>query len=86
MMKPITIKFMLACYCSPEPAEHVGLEQWISPAGVEVRYWLGAQGLIDDNNRATERGEAWVRAICETPLPIPVWALPARPNGEAHPS
>lgn len=76
-MKPIHIKFMLACYCSPTP--HSELEnQWASAAGQETLEWLREMELIDPDNRPTERGTAWVKFICATPLPEQVWVLPER--------
>lgn len=77
-MAPIVIKFMLACYCTPEPGEHVGVNHWNSDAGRETRNWLFENDLIDANFRATPRGEAWVKFICATPLPESVWMLPQR--------
>lgn len=76
---PLLIHFMLACYVSPEPAAYVGGDRWHSRAGMGARSWLVDNDLVDDHYRATERGKAWVRAICDTPLPIATWSLPARP-------
>ena len=82
-LAPITIKFMLACYTTPEPGEHVGQEHWNSSAGLDARRWLADNGLIDGNDRATPRGEAWVKFICATPLPETVWVLPERARDAA---
>ena len=81
-LAPITIKFMLACYCSGQPAVELGT-QWNSGAGQETLHWLQANGLIGDNYRVTERGEAWVKFICATPLPETVWVLPERARDAA---
>lgn len=75
---PILIDFMLACYTRPEPCEALGEAHWDSPAGRQTRLWLRENDLIDDNYRPTERGAAWVRFICDTPLPVAVWTLPER--------
>jgi hypothetical protein len=72
---PIKISFMLACYVSPEPSRYV-LGEWDSEAGIETRRWLQENGLIDENHRATPRGEAWVQFICDTPLPVSKWVMP----------
>ena len=66
---PIIIEFMLNCYFSHSPEVNLGRHRWDSPAGRETRRWLLMQRLIDDNNRPTDRGEAWVKAICSTPIP-----------------
>ncbi len=75
-LAPIHIKFMIACYTSPEPMAQLSERHWNSTAGVNVREWLLQQGLIDEHNKATERGEAWVEFICKTPLPEKKWILP----------
>lgn len=73
---PIVINFMLTCYFSPDPKSELGESHWDSPAGVEVRTWLVENELVSGNCRATSRGEAWVKFICETPLPIQQWVRP----------
>lgn len=78
MTSPFAIKIMLACYYSPDPAQELGIQQWSSSAGVAVRDWLRDSGLIGDDNRATDRGKAWVKFICATPLPEATWMLPDR--------
>lgn len=70
---PIKITFMLTCYCTGDPANTLGEDHWNSPAGWETRTWLRSNGLIDEDNRATEKGEHWVKKICSTPLPRQVW-------------
>lgn len=72
---PIKISFMLACYVSPEPHRYT-LGDWNSEAGIETRQWLLENGLIDENNRSTEKGDAWVAFICDTPLPVAKWCMP----------
>lgn len=66
---PIKINFMLACWASPSPESVIWPGGWESPAGIGTREWLRKEGLIDGNNRATERGKAWVEMICTVPLP-----------------
>jgi hypothetical protein len=73
---PIHINFMMACFTSPDPERRMHTDHWNSPAGLETRRWLLDNGLITEDNRATDRGEAWVRFICETPLPVQVWQRP----------
>jgi hypothetical protein len=68
---------MLACYYAANPAEHVG-DSWDSQAGRCVRIWLERQDLIGPDNKATERGKAWVEYICDTPLPEMTWVRPER--------
>lgn len=77
-VSPIHIEFMLACYVTPAPGERIGRDEWESGAGHQVRKWLAEQQLIDSRDRATPKGEAWVKFICATPLPEQRWVLPAR--------
>jgi hypothetical protein len=82
---PIKISFMLACYAYPEPADILGITQWNSMAGCETRKWLQDNGLVNGEYRITEKGEAWVKFICETPLPVMRYSLPDRPREEPKP-
>lgn len=66
---PIVIEFMLNCYYSYSPETNLGVHRWDSSAGRATRRWLWTQGLIDEDNRPTPRGTAWVKSICETPMP-----------------
>lgn len=52
---------------------------------------LAAEGLIEPNwvdpgsrrqYKTTERGEAMVRFLCETPLPVQVWIDPRGGDGK----
>lgn len=78
-VSPLTIKIMLACYYAADPADHVG-DTWESQAGRGIRDWLERRELIGPDNKATERGKAWVDYICETPLPEMAWVRPERPT------
>ncbi len=77
---PICIKFMIACCTSTNPANEIGIPQWTSEVGEEVREFLLNKGLIFSNHKATERGQAWIRFICSTTLPEleQRWILPER--------
>lgn len=78
---PIVIEFMFACYVSTNPAAHVGEHRWDSKSGMETRVWLRDRELIDNEDRSTSRGDAWVEFICETPLPEHKWV-----RGELEPT
>ena len=78
---PIYVSFMLAVHTSANPAAQLGQAHWSSPAGHEVREWLIDNNLMVEHPggyRATERGQAWVKFICSTPLPEAQWVLPKR--------
>lgn len=75
---PLQIIIMMACYYSPEPSGEMLPERWHSEAADQIREQLRHDELIDDSNRATERGKAWVEYICRTPLPAQNWTLPER--------
>lgn len=65
-MTPLAIQIMLACYVSPEPWGNMQPKIWNSPAAQEVRNALATVGLIDrETLRATERGERYVKTLCE---------------------
>ena len=74
---PLLIRLMLACHVSAEPAKHMG-ETWGSAVTNDALRWLYDNGLIDADNRSTEKGKAWVGHIVNTPIPIATWSLPPR--------
>jgi hypothetical protein len=77
LRSPFLIRMMLSCYYSPTPQEEMG-DSWLTPAGQQCLEWLRSEALIDDDNKATGRGMAWVDYICNTPLPEQRWVLPQR--------
>jgi hypothetical protein len=76
MNPPIRITFMISCYVNPDPESTLGSTHWNSQAGFETRRWLKENNLIDEDNKATERGKAWIEMFCSTPLPIAKWVHP----------
>lgn len=78
MVSPLTIELMLQCYCSNNPAANIGERRWNSEAAREARAWLLAEGLVNADERPTDRGKAWVHFICATPLPRMKWTMPDR--------
>ena len=68
-LAPITIEYMLVCCYSPVPAEQIGEHRWNSIAGRQTRRWLARHGLIDEQQKATPLGHAWLERICATPIP-----------------
>lgn len=65
---PVTLTIMLACHYATDPSREVGY-LWFSKAGENARLWLISQGLIGAGHKATDRGRAWVEALCNMPLP-----------------
>lgn len=86
MLTPLTIEIMLQCYCSPNPTANISERIWNSPAAKETREWLLSERLIDLEDRATDRGRAWVDFICSTPLPEMKWVMPAARSAVEAPS
>ena len=84
-MPPIYITFMIACYTTSNPIAALGDDHWNSPAGMDTRSWLIANNLIGTDYIATARGEAWIKFICQTPLPVCTWTLPPRCSSEPSP-
>jgi hypothetical protein len=75
---PLLIEIMLACHCRPNPAEALG-PTWETETAAEIRSWLIDNDLIDPGTfRSTEKGAAWVKFICETPLPTLKWEMGER--------
>lgn len=74
---PLHIELMIHYRCSP-----ARLTNQSAPAVVDYTADLHAHGLIEDDNSresgwsATERGEAFIEALCRTQLPEKVWSLP----------
>ena len=82
---PLLIRLMLACHVSPgHPEKHMG-ETWGSAVTNDALRWLYDNGLIDADNRSTEKGKAWVGHIVNTPIPIATWSLPPREDIPIHP-
>ena len=75
MPSPLTISIMLDCYTGGRGL-NIPEKIWESSAAEESRMWLLENGLIDRENKATERGNAWVEYICNVDLPVRVWKLP----------
>ena len=75
-LAPIYINFMLACYTRSDPEVDLGTAHWNSPAGKETRNWLIYNGLVNEKYEATDRGKAWIKFICDTPLPEQAWLNP----------
>lgn len=73
---PVLIETMLICHYAAEPQRQIQRTM----ATDEAVRWLAEKGLIDGKLAATDKGRAWVNAICETPLPVPVttWQIPDR--------
>jgi len=76
---PIYITFMLACFYSADPEAELGSDHWNSKAGRKTRDWLVRKGLVKiPGFIPTDRGKAWVKYLCDTPLPKCCWILPER--------
>lgn len=75
---PLLIETMLVCHCMADPADHYG-SRWNSVPAQQARVWLIANELIDaETLRSTEKGAAWVKFICDTPLPKLKWEMGER--------
>jgi hypothetical protein len=64
---PTTISFMLACLSS-DPASALRPGDWNCETGRQTRRWLREKEMIDEDNRPTKKGKAWINNICRTPL------------------
>lgn len=75
-MTPLDLNVLIECCTSVEPGCNWYPEHWDSWAAQVTRTEFRLQGVIDDNNKATEKGKAWLEFICQTPMPIQEWKLP----------
>lgn len=71
---------MIECAISAEPGVNVPYEVWDSNPARDIRASLRSEGLIGDNNKATDKGRAWVKFICQVPIPVQQWVLPEIAN------
>lgn len=62
---PVVIETMLRAHYLGYP----DVDQPGTPSVQSAVLQLKSLGLVGDDGRATERGSAWVRMICSTPLP-----------------
>ena len=76
--KPMKISFIFAICGSTNARGFVGEQNWNSESGKKTLDWLKTNSLIDRKFKATQRGKAWFRYICDTPLPKHRWILPTR--------
>lgn len=81
-MTPLQIKMMLHYYCSPTPYAKYEPHHAHSEAVFDQRANLMDEGLLVPVDSAmasyecTEKGKAYVSALCAMPLPIAKWVIP----------
>lgn len=82
-MTPLAVE-MLIWFCTRPPEADVFPSLKTHEPQKEIRNWMIAEGVIepwDDLSteplyRATDKGQAWLRMICATPMPVQLWADP----------
>lgn len=72
---PFTIIILIECTTS-KPGSNIPHDMWTSPAANAARDWLIDSNMIDEALKATARGQAWLKFMCQTPHPIQTWILP----------
>lgn len=81
-VSPLMIIIMLECYQTSKPGANIPHQIWDSEAAKCARALLASHDLIDAaTDQSTDRGDAWVEFICQTPLPVRRWVLPATSAG-----
>lgn len=81
-MTPLQIKMVLHYYAIAEPYALLDPAHANSDAVCTQRALLCSDGLIEaiagspSGYRITPRGEAYVDAVCATPLPVSKWVIP----------
>jgi len=79
-VSPLHIIIALEYAVSGEPGANVPSNIWNSSAAKDVIGWLFNEGLLAESGKPTEKLQAWVKMICETPLPVNVWVRPDSPS------
>lgn len=73
---PVTVTVMMLCYYSSNPAGEFK-DRWHTASWCAARTKLFEEGMIDGDGKATEKGKAWVNAVCNVPLPVAQWVIPS---------
>jgi hypothetical protein len=82
-MTPLQIQMMLHYYALVGPYAGDDYRHANSPAVLSQRTELMVLGLLDtDGSRpsgycVTDRGRAYVLALCDMPLPVKTWVMPS---------
>lgn len=80
-MSPFEIKMLLAIYVS-RSWEDEYRDLWHTDTWAHTVEKFKNDGLISEHRQATEKLNAYVKALCEMPLPVQVWVMPKeRDNG-----
>ena len=75
-MTPLQIAMMIHYYVSPEPYAKYEPDHAQSGAVTKQRIELVDLGLLDVGHKVTPKGNAYIEALCNMPLPICKWVLP----------
>jgi len=81
MITPNHLEVLIHCYCSP--AVH---ERAYAPAVKEaIEFFLSRQMIEAQGEyyKTTDKGEAWLDALLEVPLPVRKWIIPNQPSRES---
>ena len=80
-MSPLGIEILLHYHCIA--SDHRACVENV-PIWPEIRDWLLKEGLVKTPSKVssrtydlTERGEVYIRALLNTPLPVQRWAMPS---------
>lgn len=83
---PLMVEMLIHFHVSAAPFDRLQ-----APACMEVLHWMLTENLVEPADagygatyRTTDRGQAWMRMICDTPLPELEWI--DRRKGAARPS
>lgn len=75
-MTPLELTILIECCVCGKPGSNFSIEQWESDPSKDARDWFKGNGVIDENNIATPKGQAWLDFIRKTPCPVEQWVLP----------
>lgn len=74
-LAPVHLEWCLAYWTRSNPRDKLGEDHFNSSVGQEVLTWLRTNGLIDGDDRATDKLGAYVQHLCRQPLPVAKWVV-----------
>lgn len=88
-LSPSDIEVLLHCHVCPAPhprsgapAVRAAIDMFAYADMIEV--WEPTGGALGEPSywRTTDKGDAFVKALCNTPEPVQTWTVPSTPEGK----
>ena len=75
---PLELRIMLAFAVTLEPQQFFPDRQWTSKPADQARNMMRGEGLLDGDDKATNKLLFYINHLCRTPLPIDTFTIPER--------